>query len=63
MILEAKRKAIEGKRLKMLTLRQMLQRLPIALAQVKPGNTSKNLRNLLLSQKLTQEKLLKMITI
>ena len=29
----------------MLTLRQMLQRLPIALAQVKAGNTSENLLN------------------
>ena len=28
---------------KILTLRQMLQRLPIDLSQVKPGNTSENL--------------------
>ena len=32
-----------GKRLKLLTTKQMLQRLPIALAQVKTGNTSENL--------------------
>ena len=30
---------------KILTTKQMLQRLPIALAQVKAGNTSKNLLN------------------
>ena len=35
MILEAKRKALYGKGLKILTPKQMLQRLPIALAQVK----------------------------
>ena len=32
-----------AKRLKILTPKQMLQRLPIALAQVKAGNTSENL--------------------
>ena len=32
-------------KLKMLTPKQMLQRLPIALAQVKAGNNSKNLLN------------------
>ena len=31
--------------IKMLTHKQRLQRLPIALAQVKAGNTSKNLLN------------------
>ena len=31
-----------GKGLKILTPKQMLQRLPIALAQVKAGNTSEN---------------------
>ena len=36
-------KAIKGKGLKILTLKQMLQRLPIALAEVKAGNTSENL--------------------
>ena len=35
----------KGKGIKILTPKQMLQRLPIALAQVKPGNTSENLLN------------------
>ena len=35
----------EGKGLKILTPKQMLQRLPIALAQVKAGNNSENLLN------------------
>ena len=35
----------KGKRIKILTPKQMLQRLPIALAQVKAGNTSENLLN------------------
>ena len=35
----------QGKRLKILTPKQMLRRLPIALAQVKAGNTSENLLN------------------
>ena len=34
-----------GKGLKILTPKEMLQRLPIALAQVKAGNTSENLLN------------------
>ena len=41
----AKYEAIYGKRLKRLTTRQMLQRLDIALAQIKAGNTSENLLN------------------
>ena len=51
MVPEAKRKASEelkeqeGTGLKILTPRQMLQRLPIALAQVKAGNNSENLLN------------------
>ena len=51
MILEAKIKATEelkeqeGTGLKILTCKQMLQRLPIALAQVKAGNDSDNLLN------------------
>ena len=46
MILEAKRLAKqEGKGLKILTLKQMLQRLPIALAQIKAGNNSERLLN------------------
>ena len=43
MILEAKRKATEGKGLKILTSKQILQRLPIALAQVRAGNNSESL--------------------
>ena len=35
----------KGKRLKILTPKQMLQRLPIALAQVKAGNNSESLLN------------------
>ena len=42
---EAKCKTKYGKGLKILTTKQMLQRLPIALAQVKAGNTSENLLN------------------
>ena len=45
MLSEAKYKAKHGKGLKILTSKQMLQRLPIALAQVKAGNTSENLLN------------------
>ena len=40
MILEAKRKAIEVEGLKILTPKQMLQRLSITLAQVKAVNNS-----------------------
>ena len=45
---EAKNKAknkTSGKGLKILTPKQLLQRLPIALAQVKSGNNSENLLN------------------
>ena len=42
---EAKYKVKYGEGLKMLTSKQMLQRLPIALAQVKAGNTSEKLLN------------------
>ena len=51
MILEARKKASEkikeqdGTELKILTPKQMLQRLPIALAQVKADNNSENLLN------------------
>ena len=45
MILEAKRKAAKGKGLTILIPKQMLQRLPIALAQGKVGNKSENLLN------------------
>ena len=40
MISEAKHKETKGIGLKLLTPKQMIQRLPIALAQVKAGNTS-----------------------
>ena len=40
MILDAIYKATNGTGLKILTSKQMLQRLPIALAQVKAGNNS-----------------------
>ena len=42
---EAKQDQIKGTGLKILTPKQMLQRLPIALAQVRAGNNSKNLLN------------------
>ena len=42
---EAKIEATKGTGLKILTPKQMLQRLPIALAQVKTGNNSENLLN------------------
>ena len=51
MILEARKKASEkikeqdGTELKILTPKQMLQRLPIALAQEKAGNNSERLLN------------------
>ena len=42
---KAKYKSIHGGGLKILTPKQMLQSLPLALAQVKAGNTSENLLN------------------
>ena len=42
---EAKYKTKNGKGLKILTPKQMLQRLPIVFAQVKTGNTSGNVPN------------------
>ena len=45
MLSEAKQKAKYGRGLKILSTKQMLQRLPIALAQVKAENTSENLLN------------------
>ena len=48
MVLDAyksKQNETEGKGLKILTPKQMLQRLPIALAQVKAGNNSESLLN------------------
>ena len=43
MMSEAKTKATKGTGLKILTPKQMLQRLPIALAQLKAGNNSEKL--------------------
>ena len=43
MVSEAKNKATKGTRLKIITPKQMFQRLPIALPQVKAGNNSHNL--------------------
>ena len=45
MMSEAKTKATKGTGLKILTHKQMLQRLPTALAQVKAGNNSESLLN------------------
>ena len=42
---KTKARATKGKGLKILTSKQMLQRLPIALAQVKSGNNSESLLN------------------
>ena len=45
MLSEAKNKATKGTGFKILTPKPMLQRLPIALAQVKAGNNSEKLSN------------------
>ena len=45
MVSEAKLKATKGTGIKILTPKQLFQRLPIALAQVKAGNNSQNLLN------------------
>ena len=45
MVSEAKYKAKQGKGLKVLSPKQMVETLSIALAQVKAGNNSKNLQN------------------
>ena len=42
---DARKNKTEGKRLEILTPKQMLQRLPIARAQVKVGNNSESLLN------------------
>ena len=42
---DSKNSETKGKGLKILTSKQMLQRLPIALAQVKAGNNSESLLN------------------
>ena len=45
MMSQAKNKIIKGTGLKILTPKQMLQRLPITLAQVKAGDNSESLLN------------------
>ena len=45
MMSEAETKAAKGRGLKILTSKQMLQRLSIALTQVKAGNNSESLLN------------------
>ena len=45
MVSETKYKFFHGEELEILTPKQMLERLPIALAQVKAGNTSENVLN------------------
>ena len=45
MICKVNRKAKHGKKIKLLTPKQIIQRLLIAIAQVIAGNTSKNLLN------------------
>ena len=45
MMSEVKYRATRGTELKIVTHKQMLQRLPIALAQVKAGNNSESLLN------------------
>ena len=45
MVSEAKHKATKGTGPKILTPKQMLQRLPITLAQVKTGNNTESLLN------------------
>ena len=42
---KSKQNKTEGKGLKILTPKQMLQQLPLAIAQVKAGNNSENLLN------------------
>ena len=44
-ISQAKYKTIHGEGIKIITPKQVLQRLPIALAQVRAGNTSENSLN------------------
>ena len=44
-IFQVSKESQEGTGLKILTLNQMLKRLPIALAQVKAGNNSESLLN------------------
>ena len=62
MLSEAKYKAKYERGLKILTPGQKLQRLPIALAQVKADNTSENLSDILNIFYIEQKKLLRNYT-
>ena len=61
---KAKQNETKGTGLKILTTKQMLQRLPIALAQVKAGSNSENLLNEIrqIIQYINQKKLPKKYT-
>ena len=61
---KTKQNETKGTGLKILTPKQMLQRLPIALAQVKAGNNSENLLNEIrqIIHCINQKKLLKKYT-
>ena len=63
MMSEAKAKTTKGTGPKILTPKQMLQRLPIALAQVKAGNSSESLLGKLFILCINQNKSLKKYTI
>ena len=56
-------KVVDNTQLKILTPKQMLQRLPTALAQVKAGNTSENLLNEIKKKSLKRKLLKKYTTI
>ena len=60
---DAKQNESKGAGLKILTPKQMLQRLPIALAQVKAGNSSESLLGKLFILCINQNKSLKKYTI
>ena len=53
-------KVVDNTQLKILTPKQMLQRLPTALAQVKAGNTSENLLNEI-KKKITKKEITKKV--
>ena len=62
---KSKQNKTEGKGLKILTPKQMIQRLPVALAQVKAGNNSQNFLNeirQIIYSLINQKKLLKKYT-
>ena len=55
MVSEAKSQTTKVKGLKILTPKQFLQRLPIALAQVKAGNNSESLLNEIRPKEITKK--------